>query len=108
MQCFLNQLRQAYPDDFIVVVMDQAGSHLSGALNWPPHMAPLCLPPYSPQLSPAERWLKALRAVLANRLFATLDRLIDALKPYWERSEKLAQLTGFSWWTKTIHDIRTT
>lgn len=111
-QRFLDQLRLAYPDDLVVLVMDQAGCHLSKALNWPHQMQPLYLPPYSPQLNPAERWFKALRAVLANRLFPTLDELdqalAQALKPYWDHIEKLAQLTGYPWWKKAIGNIRTT
>jgi transposase len=110
-QRFIDHLHQAYPDDFVVIVMDQAGSHLSEALIWPSQMEALCLPPYSPQLNPAERWFEAVRAVLANRLFATLDELAEALsqalKPYWEHIEKLAQLTGFGWWKKATDNIRT-
>ena len=66
---FIDELSRVYADDFLLVVMDQAGSHLSATIVWPAHIQPLCLPPYSPELNPVERWFEALRAVLSNQLF---------------------------------------
>lgn len=69
------------------------------------------LPPYSPELNPVERWFEALRAALSNQLFGTIEALAQtltqALQPYWEHTERLAQLTGFGWWREAINNIRT-
>lgn len=92
--------------------MDQAGSHLSGQVTWPEQVQPLYLPPYSPELNPVERWFEALRARLANQLFATVDALVEALtqglQEYWAATEKLRRLTGFPWWIDAVNHIRTT
>ena len=110
-QRFIDELSRTYADDFLLLVMDQAGSHRSQTLVWPEHIQPLLLPPYSPELNPVERWFEALRAALSNQLFATLDALdqalTQALQPYWEHTQRLAQLTGFSWWTQATANIRT-
>ena len=110
-QLFIDELSRTYADDFLVVVMDQAGSHLSESIRWPEHIKPLCLPPYSPELNPVERWFEALRATLSNQLFATIEALAQALTqalhPYWDHTPRLAQLTGFSWWCEGTNNIRT-
>ena len=52
-----------------------------------------------------------LRDRLANRVFETVEAidaaLTETLRPYWEKPEKLAQLTGYHWWVKHIPNIPT-
>ena len=111
LQRFIDELSQSYADDFLLLVMDQAGSHRSQTMVWPEHIKPLLLPPYSPELNPVERWFEALRASLSNQLFATIDALdqalTQALQPYWEHPPRLVQLTRFTWWRKATDNIRT-
>ena len=110
-EAFLKQLRQAYPDEEIVLVLDRAGAHISGEVKWPEGISPLFLPPRSPELDPAERWFREVRGALSNVAHATLDTLTaaltDALRPYWEAPEKLARLVGYSWWVSETGSILT-
>ena len=96
-EAFLDELRRAYPEDEIVVVLDRAG-RISGEVTWPEGMSPLFLPARSPELDPAERWFREIRGVLSNVAHATLDVLAEAvtgaLRPYWDDPRRLAQLTG--------------
>ena len=111
LQVFLEQLRQAFPEDPVLVVLDRAGSHVSGQVEWPAGMAPLLLPARSPELDPAERWFGELRGPLANTAFESLAaleaELTEALRPYWEDVSRLAQLTGYAWWTATTGSMLT-
>ena len=61
LQVFLNHLSTVHPADPLLLVMDQASSHRSTRVDWPDNLQPLLLPPYSPQLNPAERWFEELR-----------------------------------------------
>lgn len=110
-EAFLYELRRAYPGDEIVLVLDRAGAHISGAVRWPEAIAPFYLPPRSPELDPAERWFRELRGALSNVAHATLGvlaaELTDALRPYWEDGRRLAQLVGYSWWTVATGSILT-
>ena len=67
------------------------------------------LPPYSPELNPAERLFEELRAALASRVFDDLDALdqalTDALRPYWDEPATLHRLTGFPWWLEAVRSI---
>jgi transposase len=110
-EVFLEQLRAAYPGDRLVVVMDQAGAHVSGSVEWPEEVEPLFLPPRSPELDPAERWFRELRGSTSNEAYATLADLEEAvtmgLAPYWEDELLLARLTGYSWWIAATGSILT-
>ena len=74
MSRFLNQVSKAYQDQFIVMVVDGASSHRSKELEIPKNVSFIRLPPYSPELNPAEQiWNNIRREYFANRVFDTLD-----------------------------------
>lgn len=110
-EAFLGELRQSCPGDEIVLVLDRAGAHTSGAVEWPEGMSPFYLPARSPELDPAERWFREVRGVLSNVAHATLEvlesALTEGLRPYWEDPRRLARLVGFSWWVAATGSILT-
>lgn len=72
------------PDEHAVLVLDQAGWHVAKALAVPANLTLLFLPPYSPELNPAERlwaWLRSHQ--LANRVYADYLELISATDRAW-------------------------
>ena len=80
MSVFLAQLRQAHPDDYVLMVLDGASSHFAGALRVPEgfHLVPL--PPYSPELNPTEMlWDIVRKHACANHYFPDLDAVIAAV-----------------------------
>lgn len=74
MTLFLAQVGAAHKEDFIVMVLDGASSHRSKDLVIPDNVALIRLPPYSPELNPAEQiWNILRRNYFANRVFDSLD-----------------------------------
>jgi hypothetical protein len=65
----------AGPHRRIVLVVGGAGPHRSGAVVVPEGLHLVTLPPYSPELQPAERLWPLTNEPLVNRHFATLDEL---------------------------------
>ena len=69
-------------------------------------MHPLYLPPYSPELNPAEQIFRHLRKTLSNGIFTTLDELqnalIDELQRLWEHPTVVLHLTGYPWWVEAV------
>ncbi len=63
------------------------------------------LPPYTPELQPAERIWPLLRESVANRVFKTLDALEEVLvrRCRWllQNWEVVQQHVGFEWICKT-------
>jgi putative transposase len=77
---YLKELSETYPNKNILLIWDQAGYHKSKALRVPVNITIETLPPYSPELNPAERlWRWLRRHACRNRLFKSLDEQAEAL-----------------------------
>ena len=104
MSMFLATVSQRHPDEYIVMVMDQAGWHIAHELEVPKNMRLVLLPPYSPEINPAEHIWDALREnCIGNTVFATLDAadkaLSKGLRSLESDPERMQSLTGFEWIT---------
>ena len=88
----------------IVLVLDNAGWHGPKGLTVSDGITLVFLPPYSPELQPAEHLWPLVDEPVANRHFATLDDL-DAVVA--ERCRRLDAAiirphTAFHWWPKPV------
>jgi transposase len=96
----------AGPTKQIVLVLDRAGWHASPKLHVPEHLHLLFLPPYSPELQPAEHLWSLTNTALANRHFATIDDLEEAQAQrcvaLQRRPDLIRSTTLFSWWPRRI------
>ena len=78
---FLAVTAEAFPDDRLLMVLDGAGWHIAKALVIPERLRLIRLPPYCPDLNPAEHLWAAIRfRCFANRLFSTLSAVEAQLK----------------------------
>lgn len=87
-------------DVHVVLVMDQAGWHMSKGLRVPENITLLHLPPYSPELNPIERlwsWLKSHQ--LSNRVYADYDDLLNFGCAAWNTltPDRLRTICRTSW-----------
>jgi transposase len=96
----------ASPRKQIVLVLDRAGWHSSVKLRVPEHVHLLFLPPYSPELQPAEHLWPLTNTVLHNRHFASIDELEEAQAQrclaLQVRRDLICSTTLFSWWPHRI------
>jgi len=104
MSLFLAEVAQRHSEEFIVMVMDQAGWHIAGELTVPRNMRLILLPPYSPELNPAEHLWESLREdCFANYVFVNLDAveraLTKGLVALEADSARTRSMTGFNWIT---------
>jgi hypothetical protein len=86
----------------ILLALDNAGWHVSEKLRVPEGIELAFLPPYTPELQPAEHLWPLADEAVANQSFATLEELDQALA---ERCRTLATMpaliqahTRFDWW----------
>jgi transposase len=78
MSLFLEEISQRYPDEYILMFMDQAGWHKAKALRIPANIELAFLPPYSPELNPQEQiWDELREKFFGNKLFTSLQAVID-------------------------------
>ncbi|EJG39576.1 transposase, partial [Streptococcus pneumoniae 2070335] len=74
MNAFLEELSQAYPDDYLLLVMDNAIWHKSSTLKIPTNIGFTFIPPYTPEMNPIEQVWKEIRKtwILRIRAFSKL------------------------------------
>ena len=102
MQLFLTEVSSRHRDEFILMVLDGAGWHISKDVRPPSNMRLVFLPPYSPQLNPAEHvWDEIKEKWFANKVFQSLDAveslLADALCTLEYDRERVHGMAGFDW-----------
>ena len=115
LQVFLDHFAAAQEttsdDRRIGLVWDGSGSHRSTKLVWPDGLKAVPLPPYSPELNPAEQVMRVVRDRLANQIFVDLDELDAAIEAmlheWWDDPSRLQRLTGYQWWRDGVSDITT-
>ena len=86
---FLRQVSQAYPDDYILLVMDNAIWHKSSTLEIPSNIELTFIPPYTPEMNPIEQvWKEIRKRGFKNKDFQTLEAVIDKLQEVIQGLEK--------------------
>ena len=78
-QVYLDEFSRQTPDEFKIVVLDNGAFHKSAELIVPSNIALLFIPPYSPELNPAEKMWRYFKDEIACEVFKTLDDLSDRL-----------------------------
>jgi transposase len=63
------------PDEYKIMVLDNGAFHKAKSLRIPENICLVFLPPYSPELNPAEKIWAKFKRDFTNRLFKTLDEL---------------------------------
>ncbi|CJQ24972.1 transposase family protein [Streptococcus pneumoniae] len=90
MNAFLEELSQAYPDDYLLLVMDNAIWHKSSTLKIPTNIGFAFIPPYTPEMNPIEQvWKEIRKRGFKNKAFRTLEDVIQGLQ------ENLLQLMPY-------------
>lgn len=87
MALHLEEISQAVaPDAHAVLLLDQAGWHLSADLAIPGNITLLPLPPKCPELNPVENiWQFMRENWLSNRIFRSYDDILDHCVYAWNR-----------------------
>jgi transposase len=102
MELYLKGLGRQFQRYRVVLCLDNASWHVSERLHWPKNIAPLFLPPYSPELNPVELVWKYIRQHhFNNHTFQSHeqvdDRLENALLDLCKHKQTVKSLTGFPW-----------
>ena len=80
MSLFLEQVSEDFAGYFVIMLVDQAGWHMSAHLRVPENIRLIAQPSHSPELNPVEHiWEELREKALPNRAFKSLDELEDAL-----------------------------
>ena len=90
------------PRKRVVLVIDQAGWHISPELRIPEGITLYPLLPYTPELQPAERLWPLLNESIAHEALDSLDELEARLSgrcvALLDRPQTIKALTRYHWW----------
>jgi len=98
----LTQISQEFSNDYVLLLVDNAGSHGAKELIIPSNIMIYPIPPYSPELNPQELvWKKMRKKFFANKIFATMsaceERIEKAMKWVRENVDDMRRLTLCPW-----------
>ena len=79
MQLYLNHFSLVKPNELKITIMDNAAFHHSKKLTMPKNIVPIFIPPYTPELNPAERVWQYLKDNVCHKIFETLDDIQDEM-----------------------------
>lgn len=91
-QVFLDAFSQTEGQEFKILLLDNAAFHKTKSLNIPENMHLLFLPPYAPELNPAEKVWWRLKREMKNRCFKTLEDLQQAMSEAIEKTVTTPQI----------------
>jgi hypothetical protein len=100
---YLKKFAEHYNQYRIILTMDNATWHKSEELDMPENIAPFFLPPYSPELNPAEHLWDYIREQkeFNNHIFNSIDHVSDqlckVLAEMFGEKEKVKSMTNFKW-----------
>lgn len=100
-QVWLDEFSRHKADEFKIVILDNGAFHKAARLRVPSNISLLFLPPYSPELNPAEMIWRWIKDRLGNMIYHTLDTLaqevatiINTMTP-----EIIRSITGWNLYT---------
>lgn len=92
----------AGPTRRVALVLDGAGWHTAADLVVPEGVHLVRLPPYSPELQPAERIWPLIHEVIANRTVPDMDTLVATINArcnyLTDHPELVRGRTAYHWW----------
>ncbi len=98
---FLTELKKQHQDKTVIVVWDNAPCHRPMIHRAIPGLIVLFLPPYSPELNPAERFFEEIRKTTANHIFKSIEEqetvIETRIKQLADDTEGMKRLTGYGW-----------
>ena len=74
-QVFIDQMAAQNPYEFKILILDNGAFHHAKSLQLPGNMAFIFLPPYSPELNPAEKMWRHLKDRISMIAYQSLESL---------------------------------
>jgi transposase len=104
---YLTDFSKQKPDELKIIVIDNASFHSSKDITLPENIVLLPIPPYSPELNPAERIWHWMKAGISMKIYDKLDDLnnkIDQMINSLE-GELIKSITGYEFYLNAFYSI---
>lgn len=96
-QIYLNEFSKQDPWEYKIIVLDNGAFHKAKALKIPENISLVFLPPYSPELNPAEKMWQIMKGDYTGRVFPNLNDLSHFIKGKVDQLTKSAIMAACSY-----------
>jgi transposase len=87
---YLESLSQHRPEEFKIIVADNAAFHSTKDIKLPPNLYLLYIPPYTPELKPCEQIWKEIKKYFKRQVFSNMNKLKEWL---YEKVKQMSRQT---------------
>lgn len=93
---FLKDFSEQNPKEFKIIIIDNAGFHACKNINIPNNIKLIRIPPYTPELNPAEQVWQWMKNKVAMKFFENTEALQDKITEMVKtlKPEKVKSITG--------------
>lgn len=104
---YLQDLSDHTPEELKIVLIDNASFHSTKDVELPKNIILFPIPPYCPELNPAERVWEWMKDKIAMKIYDTLDTLEYRLEEIINTAENemIKSLTGYEFFTKAFYSV---
>jgi putative transposase len=104
MSLFLKMLSERFPNDLILLCLDNASNHTANDMKIPPNIKLFFLPPRTPEMNLVEiLWREIRKDGFKNKAFETIDAVMDKFCDVIQNMSKERVISVTLW--KWIEDI---
>lgn len=103
-QLFLQELSFQNPEEFKIIALDNGAFHKAKKLQIPQNIALLFLPPYSPELNPAEKIWGVFKRAFTNKVFTSLEQISEFIIEQTQKlsPERVKSITNFDYFSSSL------
>lgn len=108
---FLGELSKQKPEEFKMIILDNGAFRKAKRLRVSENIAPIFLPPYSPELNPSELIWKYIKSFIINKTYESLEKLSKEMERTIQEKlpiERIISITSFQFYLnifKTISEL---
>lgn len=97
---YLQDFSNNKPDELKIIVIDNASFHSTKHIELPKNIILLPIPPYCPELNPAEKMWQYLKSKIAMKIYDTLDILESKIEKLVNRmsQDMVKSITGYNFY----------
>jgi transposase len=104
---YLEDFSRHKPEELKIIVIDNAAFHSTKDIVLPQNIVLMPIPPYCPELNPAEKVWQWMKDKIAMKIFDTLETLENKMDQIIENieGELIKSITGYEFYTKTFYGV---
>lgn len=104
---YLEDFSKHKPRELKIIVIDNAGLHSTKDIVLPENIILMPIPPYSPELNPAEKVWQYMKDRIVMKLFDTLKNLENKIENILEQmgNDVVKSITGYELYLKHFYSV---